>query len=135
MELSDRAFTVEDVVKFSKDQIQVDEICKTIILKGKKSKQKFGVLLRGNDRVDFSKAKEVFGEHVRIADREDVMTVAGVEPGAVCPLALQVDLFVDQRVLNLERINVSSGDHLIGLIVAARDLNKLVDYKTIDVAD
>jgi hypothetical protein len=33
MELEERALSIEDVIRYSKDEINVDEICKTMILK------------------------------------------------------------------------------------------------------
>ncbi len=128
IKLNDRAFTVDDVVKYSQGDIAVDEICKTIILIGKKSGKRVAVFLRGSDRLNFSKAKKVFGEDMRIAGKEMVQDVAGVEPGAVCPFILNIPLLVDERVLDLQKINCGSGDHLYGLEIQVRDLNRAVSY-------
>ncbi len=92
MELTDRAVSVDDVIQFSKGEINPSEICKTIIVK---SKAGFTALfLRGSDRVSFKKLKGVTGE-ARIASHEDVMEVAGVMPGAVCPLLVPAPVIVD----------------------------------------
>lgn len=49
IKLSQPAFTVDDVVNYSQGMINPDDICKTIILRGKKSNRKTAILLRGND--------------------------------------------------------------------------------------
>ncbi|MBI4134531.1 MAG: YbaK/EbsC family protein [Candidatus Sungbacteria bacterium] len=134
IELRQEAFTVDDVVNFSKGDINPSEICKTIILKGKKSGKRYAILLRGSDRLNFSAAKQLLGEEMRIGDAGDVKEVTGVEPGAVCPFLLDVPLFVDKRVLELENINCGSGEHLYGLEFVPEDLGKGVSYQVGDFA-
>ena len=131
IELEARAITVQDVIEYSKEDINKEEICKTILVK---HKDKFYALfLRGADKVDFNKVKTVIGK-ASIASREEVLEVAGVEHGAVCPLLLDVPVLVDKRVLELERLNFGSGDHLSGVEIAADDLGRVLDYRTVDIA-
>ncbi len=128
--LSQEAFTVDDVIKYAEEPVNANEVCKTIILRGKKSNRKFGIFLRGGGKIDFSAAKKLFGEEMAIATPDEVIESAGVEPGAVCPFLLSVPLYVDPDVLTLTRINCGSGDHLFGLEFATEDLAKAVNYKT-----
>lgn len=132
--MSQVAFTVQDVVTYALDPVDGNETCKTIILAGKKSRNLVAVLLRGTSKIDFSKAKALFGETMEIATAEEVKAVAGVDPGAVCPFMLTTKLNIDKKVLELGRINCGSGDHLYGLHF---DLNKLlssIEPKHIDIA-
>ncbi len=122
--LNDKAFTVDDVVKYSEGDIKPEEICKTMILRGKKSDRKVAVLLRGRDRLNFSATKKQCGEEMTIANADQVRATAGVEPGAVCPFLLSVPLFVDDEVLRLTTLNCGSGDHLVGLEFNVQDLKK-----------
>jgi len=132
MELTDRAVSVDDVVRFSKDDINPDEICKTILVK---SKAGFTALfLRGSDRVSFKKLKAVSGK-ARIASPEQVMEITGVMPGAVCPLLVTVPVIVDWRLLRLDRVNFGSGDHLYGIEMKAIDLYKVMDYTVADFTE
>lgn len=133
IKLNQDAYTVDDVVKYSAGDINPEEICKTIILRGKKSGNKFAVLLRGNDRLNFAVAKKIFGEEMTVANPEQVKEAAGVEPGAVCPFLLSVPLFVDKRVERLIKINCGSGDHLYGLEFKSEDLEKGVKYETVNL--
>ena len=134
IKLSQNAHTVEEVVKYSeKENIRPEEICKTIILEGKKTRKKVAILLRGNDRLDFSEAKKVLGEKMAIANKKQVKEASNVEPGAVCPLLLNTELLVDKRVMDLERINCGSGDHLYGLEFKTEDLAKVADYQIVNL--
>ena len=132
MELTDRAVSVDDVVRLSKGEINSGEICKTIIVK---SKTGFTALfLRGSDRVSFKKLKGVMGK-ARIASSEDVMEVTGVMPGAVCPLLVPVPVIVDWKLLALERVNFGSGDHLFGVEMKSVDLYRVLDYTVADFTE
>ncbi len=131
IELEARAIKVEDVIEYSKEDINPDEICKTILVKHRD--QYYALFLRGADKVDFKKLKAVIGK-ASIASRIEVLEVAGVEPGAVCPLLLDVPVLVDRRVLELEKVNFGSGNHLYGVEMAVDDLGRVLDYRTVDIA-
>ena len=134
IELSQRAVSVEDVVRYSVSEIAVDEICKTILLKGSDGAMHAALLL-GSHRIDFKKVKSVIGAKVKIATFEEVNATTGVEPGAVCPILLKDPLLVDHIVLTKEKINFGSGHHLYGLEIDPRDLERLVEYRLVDIAE
>lgn len=133
VELREKAFTVEDVVKFAKDKINRDEICKTIILKDDDG-NKYAVLLLGKHRIDFSKMRVAVGRKLSIANYKEVTKETGTEPGAVCPLVLNIPLYIDKRVLDKERVNFGSGNHLYGLEISPRDFDRVIEFKVIDFA-
>ena len=132
MELTDRAVSVDDVVRLSKGDINPDEICKTIVVR---SKTGFTALfLRGSDRVSFKKLKAVIGK-ARIVSPEDVLEITGVMPGAVCPLLVTVPVIVDWKLLSLEKVNFGSGNHLYGIEMKSVDLYKVMDYTVADITE
>ena len=133
IELEERGLSIEDVIKYSKAEINVDEICKTMILKDREG-GRYAVLFRGGDRVDYGKAGEAIGMMVSIASFAEVREAVGVEPGAVCPIMRDIGLFVDRKVMELEKINFGSGDHMYGLEIRAGDLEKVVGFRVVDVA-
>ena len=92
-------------------------------------------LLLGSHRIDFKKVKSVIGAKVKIATFEEVNATSGVEPGAVCPILLKDPLLVDHIVLTKEKINFGSGHHLYGLEIDPRDLERLVEYRLVDIAE
>ena len=124
--------SVEDVVRFSKEDINPGEICKTIIVK---SKAGFTALfLRGSDRVSFKKLRGVTGK-ARIASSEDVVEITGVMPGSVCPILVPVPVIVDWKLLALDRVNFGSGDHLYGLEMKSADLYRVMDFMVADISE
>jgi len=132
IELTDRAVTVEDVVRYAKHGVDPDEICKTIVLKDREGRM-LAVFLRGGDRIDFKKLRRVIGK-ASVAVSDDVEEATGVKPGAVCPLMLDVPLYVDERVFMKERINFGSGNHLYGIELSPNDLAKVIDFMVVDAA-
>ena len=134
IELKDRAISVEDVIRFSKKEIRHEEICKTIILKDRGGSM-YAVFLLGDQRIDTKKARQVIGGKVSIASFREVKETTGVDPGAVCPLLVDIPVLVDRRVLTLERLNFGSGNHFYGLEIRSEDLAKVVDYRVVDVAE
>ncbi len=134
IELECRAISVSDVIRYSKEQVRPEEICKTIILKDGEGDM-YAVFLLGDRRIDFKKARAVIGGEVSIAGYDEVKDATGVEPGAVCPLLLRIPLYIDEGVLSRERINFGSGDHLYGIEIRSQDLSKVVDYELADLAE
>jgi len=133
IELTDRAMTVADVLRFSKGDFPAEEVCKTVIMRDD-SDGLYAFMLVGADRVDFLKAKRLVGKKLRVASPEEVRASAGVDPGAVCPLTLCIPLTIDERVLKLARINFGSGHHLHGIEMATADLLRAVPHTVADVA-
>jgi len=133
IELSDRAVSVDDVVKFSKGELKRDEICKTLIVKDSEGKR-YAIFLLGDAKIDFSKVKDLVGKKVSLASFDEVKEETGVEPGAVCPLVLNIPIFADKRVFEKKNINFGSGDQLFGIEVASKDLDKVIEFKVVDVA-
>lgn len=126
IELSDQSISFKDVIKNS--DLNPDEICKTIIVEGEK---RYAVFLKGDQKIDFAKLKEVIGK-CNIISFKDLKKDYG-EPGTICPITVGLPLLVDKRVLETEKINFGSGDLLYGLEMNTKDLEKVVEYKVVDV--
>lgn len=133
IDLTENAMTVVDVARYSKGDIKVEEICKTVIMRDD-SGNRYAFLLVGTDRVDFLKAKKLTGKKLSVASPGEVRASAGVDPGAVCPLTLRIPLTIDQRVLGLERVNFGSGHHLHGIEMDTHDLLRAVLHTIVDIA-
>lgn len=133
IKLEERAITIADVVRHSSGNVNSEEICKTIIVKDDEG-NKYAIFLPGNSKIDFSKAKKEIGAKIRIATPEEVKETTGVEPGAVCPLLLKMPLLVDKHVLEKEKINFGSGDHLFGIEICSKELTRAVNYTAADLS-
>jgi prolyl-tRNA editing enzyme YbaK/EbsC (Cys-tRNA(Pro) deacylase) len=130
--LTKKAITVEDVIEYSKEELNPDEICKTIILKSKKI-GKIALLLKGDKKIDFKRLKSFFGK-MDICSGDEVFQISGVRPGAVCPLILDTPLYIDKQILSLDKINFGSGHHKFGIEIKTKDLEKLIDFEVIDAS-
>lgn len=128
--LDKQAFTVDDVVKYSKGRVKIDEICKTMILTDDR-RYSCGLLLLGASQIDFEKLKEVTGRNLHLASRKKVIELTGIEPGAICPIILEIPLLADGQVFDKNRINFGSGNHLYGIELDPVDLIKVVNYTRI----
>jgi prolyl-tRNA editing enzyme YbaK/EbsC (Cys-tRNA(Pro) deacylase) len=133
IDLTDRAMTVADVLRFSKGDFPAEEVCKTVIMRDD-SGGLYAFMLVGVDRVDFLKVKRLTGKKLRVASPEEVRASASVDPGAVCPLTLRIPLTIDTRVTKLPRVNFGSGHHLHGIEMATADLLRAVPHTVADVA-
>lgn len=133
IELLDRAYTVKDVVKYSKGDIILHEICKTIIAKSD-SGHSYALFLYGEDKVDFNKIELVIGEKLHIAKYSEVKEYAGVKPGAVCPLLIHIPVIMDTKIVNFNKVNFGSGHHLYGLEILTKDFIKLVNPKIANIS-
>ena len=125
--LERQAFTVEDVAKYSGGRVKVDEICKTMILTDKEG-YGCGLLLPGDSRVDFKKLETIKGRILHLASKKQVVALTGIEPGAICPIILDIPLLVEGQIFEKNMINFGSGDHLYGIEMNPVDLVKVVDY-------
>jgi prolyl-tRNA editing enzyme YbaK/EbsC (Cys-tRNA(Pro) deacylase) len=117
--LRGRAVTTQDVVDQAEGELNPAEICKTIIVKDRGG-AKHAILLRGGDRIDFSKLKATLGK-ISVASREEV--------------TLSIHVYVDERVIGLEKVNFGSGDHMYGIEVLTADLTKALSYTVLDMAE
>lgn len=130
IDLGSEVFTVKGVKEAGVDE---DEIVKTLIVR---SNDGFVALaVRGKDRVDFKKVRKLFGSKSELAKAEEVEKVAKVPVGAVCPILLNILIYIDKRVLTLEHVHMGSGDLTRGLEMKLEDfLEAIGDYQVEEFA-
>ncbi|RLF15842.1 MAG: hypothetical protein DRJ97_02715 [Thermoprotei archaeon] len=128
IKLRRRALSVDDVVRYAEEEVNEDEVCKTVVLKGETSGKVYAVLLPGRLKVDLEAVSYFVGEEVKVAPIKELKRLGG-EPGALCPLTIDAELLVDDEVFKRRRINFSSGDPHYGLEVSPADLAKLISFK------
>lgn len=133
IELTDRAMTVADVIKFSKGDVKAEEICKTIVVRDGQGNY-CGLFLEGSRKVDFAKVASLLGSKAKIASADEVKSVTRIEPGAVCPLLLKIPVIVDKGILKFDNVNVGSGDHLYGIEMSPKDMLGLIDARVENIS-
>lgn len=131
IDLGTEIFTVKGVVEAGVDE---EEIVKTLVVKLQNTqrsqhKMQFVALaVRGKDRVDFKKVRKLFGlstslgVNCELAKADEVKKVVGVPIGAVCPILLKIPIYIDRKVMDLNTVNLGSGDLKKGLEMKLADL-------------
>ena len=157
-DLGGEIYKVEDVIKVG---VNPDEILKTLIVRstvkphfatfsakatkvkkasrgwgGLEFKDKyFALVLRGKDRVDFKKVRRLFGGKSELAEPDEVQKVAGVPVGAVCPILLNIPIYIDRNAMGLKHVNMGSGDLTKELEMDFENLlGAIGKYKVIELA-
>jgi len=145
IDLGRKVYTVEGVKATG---INANDIVKTLVVRVGVKRQRqslkltqqglssFIVLvLKGEDRVDFGKCRKMFGNKCELAKQQEVLKVTGVPVGAVCPVLLDIPIYIDMKVMDLANVNMGSGNLKKGLGMKLSDLlNSLIDYQVIDVS-
>lgn len=126
IDLSGKAVSVEDVMRSSNGSVKREEIIKTLIVKTTGG-DFIACVLKGGDRLDFDSVGVE-----RLATKEEVEKVTGVEIGAVCPILIGIPVVIDKKVTGLSKVNMGSGDHLKGLEMNLPDLLKVLPEATIE---
>ncbi len=132
IELLKPAFTVRDVIEFSKEPIEQKEICKTIVVKDECGNF-YAALLKGNDLIDFKKLDKIIGLKTKIADPHEVNEVTGQTLGSLCPIVLKIPIFLDRQLLNLDKINFGSGNLFYGIEISVEDLVRIIESRIVDI--
>jgi len=111
-----------------------EEMVKSILLRESSGQKRFVMAcLLGDERLDPKAVRRhlagVAGDWRRLtfASREEIRGMTSGEMGAVAPLSLPPELPVifDEAIGRCETVNISSGDPLLGLELAAADLIRL----------
>jgi len=129
-------FKIIELTKMEKDNTE-DKLnhkknFKTLVVK-KENNSFFAMLLPVDKKIDLKKLEKRFNSKLNLASYEEIKNVINVEPGAVCPLDLNIPLIIDNSVFRFERINIGSGDQMYGIEVNPRDILKITNAKTSNV--
>ncbi len=106
--------------------------CATLIFK---ADDKFIALLRRDDtKIDLKSFKKLLGvSDLRIATTEELKIVSGFEVGLVSPIGLDLEMFMDSKVLEKNTVRVGTGGNEFSLEIATKDLVRITAAKVVDV--
>lgn len=102
-----------------------EESANAILIKAKTGEQRFVLcLVLANTRLDVNRAvrKRLGVRRLSFADPEETEAITGMVLGGVTPFALPADLpvWVDQRIMTLDRVILGGGNRCSKIIVAPR---------------
>lgn len=112
--------------------LEFSDGCATLIFK---ADAKFIALLRRDDtKIDLKSFKKLLGvSDLRIATPEELKVVSGFEVGLVSPIGLDLEMFMDSKVLEKETVRVGSGGNEFSLEIGTKDLLRITSAKVVDV--
>lgn len=107
-----------------------EEMVKSILLRESKKRRYVMACVPGDARLDHRAVRRHLPgswKRFSFASADEVEQVTGFVQGAVAPLCLPEDVPVvfDQSLAALDKVNISSGDPMAGLELAAQDLIRL----------
>ncbi|QKQ98418.1 hypothetical protein GKQ38_02745 [Candidatus Nanohaloarchaea archaeon] len=105
--------------------VETSQIAKSLIVE--RDGEKFHCVLPG-DRI-LSAGK--FGEH-RLVDPEESLEITGQESGTVHPFSSELKHFVDQRLLEENRISFTTGDSQKGVIIDTENFREGLEKSDFD---
>ncbi len=118
--------------------VVLGEMVKSILLRDRNRRYVMACVL-GAERLDPKAVRKELGDRwkrLSFADASEIQTVTGYEMGAVAPLCLpqEMPVLMDQSIAQLARVNISSGDPMAGVEMAAWDLIRLAGARLASIA-
>jgi len=98
--------------------LETDQIVKSLIIES--GEEDFHCLVPGDRKLSEKK----FGQEYRMADPEKSEEITSQESGTVHPFASELKHFVDERILEKDRISFTRGDRLHGVIIRPEEFRK-----------
>ncbi len=110
--------------------VVMGEMVKSILLRETGTERYVMACVLGEDRLDAQAARPFLPNKYRrltFATGEEITAMTGYTKGAIAPLCLPDDLPVifDEAIADCQRVNISSGNLMFGLELAAADLIRL----------
>ncbi|MDP6641849.1 MAG: YbaK/EbsC family protein [Candidatus Nanoarchaeia archaeon] len=112
--------------------VKKEDVCKTIILKTRNGKY-LAVCIKGEDRIDTKKVREIIEKKVDVASHESVEKSTGLKVGEICPLLINMPIIMDKKVFDKDKLHFGSGNLYHDLIINPKDLEKVIKFKICDV--
>ena len=118
-----KAETCEESAHHS--DMEIDQIVKTLVFKT--GKEFIAVLAPGDSRVDMEKLREITGEEdIRMANPEEVEDETGYVVGGVSPFDLEISVYMEENLLEHDKIRPAAGSRVIGSEVRPEDLHEAI---------
>ena len=110
--------------------VVLEEMVKSILLRERRRHRFVMACVSGDNRLDPQAVREHLpGEWKRLsfATAEEISTITGYTKGSVAPLCLpeNVPVVFDEAISRCVKVNISSGNPMAGLELAASDLIRL----------
>ena len=134
---SEAVFTVATAAE--QRGVILKEMVKSILLRESGGNRFVMACVRGPDRLDTQAVRGFLDGPCRrltFASREQILEVTGFVQGAVAPLCLPpgIPVVFDEAISGCAKVNISSGDPLLGLELSTMDLIRLAHARLACIA-
>jgi Cys-tRNA(Pro)/Cys-tRNA(Cys) deacylase len=140
LEHTEPVFTVEAAA--TQRGVVAEEMVKSILLREKAQPRRYVMTcVLGSMRVD-PQAVRIYLSHsgewkrLTFAAADEILAVTGCPQGAVAPLCLppEVSVIFDEAIALLSKVNISSGDLMLGLELSQEELTRLAGAQFAPIA-
>lgn len=111
--------------------VEEKQIIKTLIFIGERP---VAVLCPGDTSVETDKLEEVLETGVRMANPDEVTEETGYIIGGVSPFDLDVPVYMEEEILDMERVKPAAGSRVVGVNLRPEELRDLNDAEVVDVS-
>jgi prolyl-tRNA editing enzyme YbaK/EbsC (Cys-tRNA(Pro) deacylase) len=117
-------------------ECRVEQIVKSLVFRGKKSRKAFLVVASGVNRVNEEKIAELVGEPVEMPDADFVRENTGFAIGGVPPIAHTnpLETFIDEDLLNYSEIWAAAGTPRAVFKLTPGDLQKITGGRVVSIS-
>jgi prolyl-tRNA editing enzyme YbaK/EbsC (Cys-tRNA(Pro) deacylase) len=134
---SQPVFTVADAA--AQRGVIAEEMVKSILLRETGRGRYVMACILGPDRLDHRAVRDYLPggwQRLTFAGDDEIMAVTGYPRGAVNPLGLPADVPVifDEAIGRCRRVNISTGDLMVGLEMDGSDLIRLANAQLFKIA-
>jgi len=134
--ISDARFIVHPKAETVDQHIEntgVDEkqIIKTLIFIGE---DPVAVLCPGDTSVETEKLEDILGTSVRMADPKEVEKETGYVIGGVSPFDLDIPIYMEEDILEMDRVKPAAGSRVVGVNLRPEDLKEISAAEPVDVS-
>ncbi len=123
-------YTCEEAEKYCGDIPGLH--CKNLLLRDKKKRQYFLLVLSTKKRADLKRISETVEERVSFANPEELKEKMGLDPGAVSPFGLlndknhEVEVYIDQEVYNADIVSFHPNRNTASLELTGKMFRKFL---------
>lgn len=111
--------------------MDAENIIKTLVFIGE---EPVAVLCPGDTSVSEEKLEEILETSVRMAKPEEVTEATGYIIGGVSPFDLEIKVFIEESILEKDRVKPAAGSRVVGVSIDPEDLKEISGAKTVDVS-
>lgn len=114
-----------------KTDVDLGQIVKTLVFIA--GDQPVAALCPGKSRVSEDKLEDITGEDVRMANPSEVTDVTGYVVGGVSPFDLDIPVYMEESILEHEKVRPAAGSRVVGATVNPKELRETVDAEAFTV--